>query len=372
MESSDSATFFQRYLLSSDQETEPSGYHVPNQDTPLVKRVRTNTGRGYPPLNNEPELTLVLTSGQVLRFHEEDGMYLLLPVWFETNLFVRRIVARSFRSVAGRLRYFHKIMNEVEGYDEEGNISYHHLRDQVMESYLVEARLRRAMRNVLMRWRIRRVDRHHQDEIDPITLSEPIKRVVLYDWNVHRKFVFDAKSLAIHVETALLYQEGGFAIPKYPRNPWNNLDFTYRQLVSIYEQLKVHGELRWAFQTLRNYNFNMTIWHRYNHSAITLNAINVSIIQLDNPNARELLEDFILTKIGEVKHITSKLTLAYRAAIMHMPRHWYIERWKNLAWIHYEALHFGLDRSDKIHEARDELLKRERRWMEELREKDLI
>jgi len=259
-------------------------------------------------------------------------------------------------------------MNEEEGYDEDGEMTYYHLRDQVMESFIVETRLRRAMRNVVTRWRNYKMDKRHCIEVDPITLSEPEKRVVLYDWNVKKKFIFDAKSLSIHMETALLYQEGGFAIPRYPRNPWNNLDFMYHQLISIYEQLKVYGELRWALTTLRKYNFNIITWHQYHHSAITMKAIQTSLIQLDSPSAKELLEDFIIMTLTEVIPVTDFMIRVYRVGIIHLPHHWYIERWKRLAYLYHEGHHFGQNRMEKVREVRNELLKRQSRFFNDVAE----
>jgi len=210
---------------------------------------------------------------------------------------------------------------------------------------LVELRLRRAMRNVLTRWRIKRMDRAIQEKTDPITLYDPVKEVVLYDMQLKRKFYFDAKSIAIHIETALLYQEGGFAIPMYPRNPWNNLEFTYRQLLSLYLQLRTHGELRWGLSTLRALDFNKSRWQRYHHSAITMRAIHASLFSLESLNARELLEDFIVLSLEKCGNVSEDTIVFYREAMIRVPHHWYLERWKTLAYQHYEAQHFGMHRS---------------------------
>ena len=131
-----------------------------------------------------------------------------------------------------------------------------------------------------------------EKEIDPITLSEPEKEVYIYDWKNKRKFIFDAKSLAILIESKLMYHEYGFAVPQYPKNPKNNVEFSYKQLVSLYNQLKVHGESRWGFTTLREYNFNKNRWHMYHKSALTMNSIRFNISLLDTYEARDLFSDF--------------------------------------------------------------------------------
>ncbi len=335
---------------------------------------RRKTSTGYIALRQKKVYVclLQLSSGYIIKFHKKDGRNLLLPEWFESNEFVRKIVSRSLRSVAVRLRYLSNIPDDEYGYDEYGNMTYYDLKEQVIESYLVESRIRRAMRNVLMRWRNYQMDKRHQDIIDPITLSEPEKCVILYDWSMKRKFVFDAKSLAIHIEMALLYHEDGFAMPCYPRNPWTNLEFTYRQLVSIYEQLKTYGELRWGFVTLRKHNFNKDIWHKYYHTSITLKSIQTSLIQLDTYNARDLLEDFIIMKINEIVDVTPYLINIYRTAILRIPRHWIIEQWKQAAFLHYEDQHFGWNHIVMINKICRRLLRKQHILINDLEEKGYI
>ena len=366
------ATFFQAHDEDGGVDDSDINTYRTHDDYSFEKRRKTGTGYFKIVPKKPYSCVLQLSTGYVLRFKKQDGQNLLLPQWFESNLFVRKIVSRSLRSVAARLSYLSHIMEEEEGYDEDGNMTYYDLKEQVIESYIVETRLRNAMRNVLMRWRNHQMDKRHQDIIDPITLSEPEKQVVLYDWSMKRKFIFDAKSLAIHIETALLYHEEGFAVPSYPRNPWTNLDFTYRQLVSIYEQLKIHGELRWGFLTLRQHNFNKSIWHKYHHTSITLKAVQTSLVQLDSATARDLLEDFIIMKINEVEDATPFLVILYRTAIICRPCHWIIEQWKKAAFLHYESQHFGMNRTVMINRIRDVLLKKQSQLIHDLTEEGLI
>lgn len=373
-EHSSSLTFFQIHRLNMEpEETDESGYHTPNQVEPMYKRRRTNSGRFQRHVTAPSADFLQLTSGHIMRFHEEDGLYLLLPYWFESNTFVRKIVSRAVeKGIKRRLCYLSKIMKEEEGYDEHGEMTYYHLRDQVCESYMVEMRLRNAMRQVLMRWRNYKMDKRTTDVIDPITLLPPVKQVIIYDWSVKKKFVFEAKSIATIVESNLLYHEGGFPCPQNPRNPWTNLDFTYRQLISIYLQLKEHGELRWGLTTLREHDFNKTEWNRYHHSAITTKAIRSSIIRLDTIYSRELLEDFIIEKINQFRVANEYMIQGYRVAIIHFPNHWYIESWKALAIQHYEAQHFGLNSSEHINRACLKLLKQQPIMFKDLISKNLI
>ena len=183
-------SFFRLYNDDSDSDTEVSGYHSPSEYESIPKRHRSNSGRVYRE-RNEPITCLQLSSGRILRFHDRDGSNILVPWWFESNPYVRRILSRIPFSIERSLNYLNRIRFEEDGYDSDGEMIYYHLRVQVYESYLVELRLRRAMRNVLSRWRIRRMDLAPVERMDPMTLTAPEKEVVLYDWSVKRKFIFE-------------------------------------------------------------------------------------------------------------------------------------------------------------------------------------
>jgi hypothetical protein len=271
-----------------------------------------------------------------------------------------------------RLFYLAKFMNEKSSYDHD-RLLYHHLSKQVSAAYIKEYRLRSLFRTFLHRWRIRRMDRRYTKEIDPITLSEPEKEVFVYDQRANKKFVFEAKSISHVVETAFLYHEGGFAIPHMPRNPWTNLEFSYAQLISIYYQLKHHNELGWCLHTLREYNFDKTMWHLYHHSTITMTAIKTSLRLLDSLDARELLEDFIFSKMEELEiHTTSSIQSAYRLAILKVPRHWYLEQCKQIAYLHYESQHFNRNRLQLINQKCKQLFKKQSIFLKDLVQQRVI
>jgi len=315
-----------------------------------------------------------LGSGQVIRFRKR-GRPLLIPMWFESNLYVRTILSQVPRGIERRLTYLAQFQDEEDGYDEEGNMLYYDLRWQLYESFLVQERLRRAMRNVLMRWRNGRMNQAFArcPPIDPITLCEPVQSVILYDHAMKKKFAFDAKSISLLIETNLLHEEGGFALPRMPRNPWNNVEFTYRQMVSLYLQLKRYGEVRWALSTLSAFQFDIPTWRQYHYSAITMKAIQRSLLSLDSQSGKELLEDFILMQLDRfLPTLTVALIHAYRAGIHHLPNHWYLAHWKRLAYQYYEAHHFHLNQFDAIEEECRSLYRVQFRFLRELRKRGLI
>lgn len=331
--------------------SDPSGYHNENICRPSPKRHKPNSGKGIPCEYEHDYNLLILSSGRVLRFFDTDGINLLVPRWLQPNMYVRKIISKLPRGIRKRMQYLDKFMDEEDAYDDDDNELYYHLRDQIYDTYILEMRLRERMRSFVRRWRQRRMDQRSNENIDPITQFPPEKEVVIYDWDVKKKFVFDAKSLATHIETQLLHHDSGFADPQCPRNPWTNVNFTYNQLLSIYFQLKHHRELRWGLTTLYEYQFDKISWYRYHVSAITMKAVKNSLTTLDSVHARDLLEDFIILQLSHIGvEITDIITQSLRIGMQREPRHWYLELWKEMSMTQHEATHFRVDYSRLIRE----------------------
>lgn len=350
-------------LEETDEESEEESEDE-SDDEPLSKRQKRDE-----PMENY----IQLSTKEQLYFSKEDGKNIILPITVEPNRIIRCILSVLPISIEDRLLYLSKFRKETIITDDHNHVLFTDLRQQLGVAYLREYKLRWIFRRLLNRWRIRYMDKRFKKEVDPITLCEPIKEVFVYDWSVKKKFVFDAKALSQAMETNLLYHEGGFALPKYPRNPWTNLSFTYIQMLSIFYQLQSYGELGWAFQTLRQYNFNKRIWQMYHHSTITVTGIKNSIRLLDTADARDLLEDFILSKMDDLRiTITNRITHAYRQGMLHLPNHWYLERCKHLAILHYEAHHFNRNKSGEINPMCKELFKKQYLFIRDLIEKRII
>ena len=326
---------------------------------------------------------LLLKSGHVFYFNKESGTNILLNNTLEPNRLIRNIISRVPTRLIDRLKYLAKFDSEEESDSDSNSDSdnskkvekryFGNLKELVYEAYIKESRLRFLFKRVLALWRVRIMDKKCEIGLDPITLAEPVKKVYVYDWSNKKKFVFDAKSLATLIESRLMYQEYGFSMPQYPRNPNNNVDFTLEQLVSIYYQLKEHGELRWGFTTLREYNFGLNHWIQYNKSALTMNSITKSITLLDTYEDRELFSDFIFAKLEKLNFRTTTTTNSYYiTAMIKDPKHWYLEQLKGIAISHYEAEHFG----DYIESYVDELclpiFQNEEKFFKDLRTRKLI
>jgi len=325
---------------------------------------------------------LKLKSGEEFHFTEEDGKKLLLNEVIEPNRLIRNIISNIPQRMGERLEYLCKFDFEEESEEEESEEENSekvqkrymgNLKEAVYEAYIKEWRLRFVFRRLLILWRIYKMNKSCEKELDPITLSEPEKEVYIYDWNNRKKFVFDAKSLATLIETKLMYHEYGFPAPMYPRNPKNNVELSYKQLISLYFQLKNYGELRWGFTTLREFNFNKQRWHLYHKSALTINSIRSNLSQLDTLDGRELFLDFIFAKMDELgfTHNTNIYNI-YQKAMIRVPNHWFLERLKSLAILHYEAEHFSQNRDLSINSRCIKLFKNQNRFFNDLKNKKII
>ena len=355
----------QRYLLDDDE------------DPPSPKRVRFSP--------SEISYFFTLSSGEEFYYTEEDSKPTLINESIEPNPIVRIIIGNIPSGIKNRLNYLAKFrFDEMEEQDsdveedEQGEIrtrykpkQFDNVCMQVFSAYMREMKLRAAFRRVWALWKVYRLNKAPCVDVDPITLSEPVNRVVLYE--KHKKYVFDANALATWIESKLHYQEYGFALPMYPCNPWTNLDFTYTQMISIYYQLKAYGELRWGFVTLKQHDFNKKMWGLYHKSALTMKAIKTNLWALDNIESRELLEDFILAMYEDLHvHISQHAINRFRLGIRHLSQHWYLDKWKALAFQHLEGEHFGHNRRSSILDAALQLVRKREMFFKDLIQAGII
>jgi hypothetical protein len=346
---------------------------------PPQKIFRNNAGKRIASERISTYKYIKLKSGEEFHFEEDDGKNIILNETIEPSRLIRNIISKIPVRLSDRIKYLGKFASDEDSdvdSDEEEKVQKRYLgnlKEAVYGGYIKEWRLRYLFKKVLIFWRTYRMNKMYEKEVDPITLSEPEKEVYIYDWTNKRKFVFDAKSLAILIESKLMYHEHGFPVPQYPKNPKNNVEFSYKQLVSLYNQLKVHGELRWGFTTLREYNFNKNRWHMYHKSALTMNSIRFSISLLDTYEARDLFADFIFAKMEELglNHSVDTFT-AYQIAMIQIPTHWYLEKLKSLAISYYEAEHLGHNRKRIINAACVRIFRKHNQFMEDLRTKNII
>lgn len=334
---------------------------------------------------------LQLRSGLTFHFSDDDGKELLTTPSQEPNLFLRKLLSKLPTTLRGRLAFLAQFdtkgdpsQNDIVDADMEETDEwflpatpeeadpmrylFHDLREELYHAYLREMKMRRVFRTLLQRWRIRRIHRKPTpSEIDPITLQPPCKTVTLYDMAHDTRYIYDAQSLATWVESNLTHHEGGFATPQFPRNPWTNTPFTYLQLISLYQQLQSHGEVRWGLATLRQHDFQIARWECVHSTALTLSAIRQSLTRLDSVYGRDMLTDFIFMKMEDL-HLYTNHTIrsVYHEAVSRFPTHWYIEALKGVAYLYYEAEHMRQNRRRQIHSRCDRIFQRQEDFFDEM------
>jgi hypothetical protein len=333
------------------------------------KYFKSNTGARI--LKRNPEFYVKLNSGEELFFNETDGISLLLNDILEPSRLIRNIISRVPQRVSERLEYLEKFndnTNDTDDSEEETS-----LKDKVYTAYIREWRLRFIFKKLLILWRAYKMNKTSEREVDPITLCYPEKEVIIYDWDNRKRFSFEAKSISLLIESKLSYQEYGFPVPLFPKNPKTNVEFSYKQLISLYYQLKGFGEIRWGLTTLREYNFNKTRWHLYHKSLLTMNAIKTSITLLDTHDAREMLLDFTFAKMDELGWQYSQYIYSvFQIAVATVPNHWFLERLKAVAILYYEAEHLGQIRTRIINGQCLKIFKRLNAFLLDLQNKNII
>lgn len=291
-----------------------------------------------------------LYTGEELFLNNNKDYKLIMTNNIEPNKLIRNIIKRVITSnIKERIEYLSKFQIKDKD-DNDISVKYYiELRDNVYSGYYRELRLQNVFKKLLHIWRINKIDKGYIKEIDPITLSEPEKYITLYDINKKRKYEFDAKSLSNAINASLLYYQNAFASPLNPKNPKTNVEFTYSELISIYYQLQEKGELKWTLSTLRENNFNINRWTINNKAILSISAIKNEINKLDTYDGKELLLDFIITRLEEYNMQPTELVLkAYEIAINKVPNHMYLQKFKPIAVIHYEAIQYNLNKSGTI------------------------
>jgi len=320
---------------------------------------------------------LKFTSGDEYFFEDDDEKYIIINEKIEPNMFIRKLVSRMPRGVKNRLIFLEPFLNDEIDKGTYSEEEYDEYFNEFMPKFFIaiirEIRLRFIFRKLLVAYRTWKMNKTSLKELDPITLTLPEKEVNIYDWNNKKKFILDARSLANLIESKLKYQEYGFATPLMPKNPSTNVEFSYAQLVSIYFQLQSLGELQWGLTTLRQLNFHRNRWFLYHKPALTIMAIQNSILLLDTQDGRELLEDFIVGKMEDLGYtVNENILYTLRKAIVRVPKHWYLEECKSIAILYYESQHFHINKDNIINARCSQLFKKQRKFFKDLALKKII
>lgn len=164
-------------------------------------------------------------------------------------------------------------------------------------AFIREYRLRWLFKCFYNRWRLSKFAKF--SDVDPITLSEPLYPVYLYDSSHKKKYVFDGHAILTHITAQLFTQRDGFAIPQIPKNPLTNTPFLTQQIRSIYLQLRSYNLINWQ---LMLYHSNKYCMQRFVNSAsviLTKHAIKNDVYNYTDEDAIEMFKEYVLDLIDE-------------------------------------------------------------------------
>lgn len=112
-----------------------------------------------------------------------------------------------------------------------------------------------------------------KNDKDPITLEAPKEPVYLYDHSNRCKFQFEAKELLRDFSTRLLAHEDLFPTPLFLRNPLTNAKLHLGQILSLYSQIKSHGQMHWTLECFQDAGFSIILFSRDNRRKLRLSAL---------------------------------------------------------------------------------------------------
>lgn len=214
--------------------------------------------------------------------------------------------------------------------------------DILYDNFFREMRLRWIGKRLLTRFRIRRMDRVAQDNIDPILFNPIVTPIVVYDMKYLRKYVFEAKSLVKAMNQCLFQQLYSIPCPKMPINIITNRPFTYGQLLSITRQLIDSKVDICHIGYFKDLGFSIDRWKTYMSRHLQLSAIREELFNYESSDGESILENFILDQLADLNIPPSTLFEGVlHDSIVWFPDHPLLQSCRRLCMRHYEASIFN-------------------------------
>jgi hypothetical protein len=110
----------------------------------------------------------------------------------------------------------------------------------IFEDYFFQSQWIRWRIRALIRFRrVRCMNRRLIGEVDVGTLEliPPHHKVRVYDWNTKAVYQFHTNTIHKHIVVALRYQSYAISLPKSPRNPYTNVEWSVPQLLVLVDQI---------------------------------------------------------------------------------------------------------------------------------------
>ena len=150
-------------------------------------------------------------------------------------------------------------------------------------------------------------DSWNKETLQLTDISEITEKNILKLYYSCKYFTFDAKEIAFSINKTLLRNEYMFPNPCFPKNPWNNVPFSYGALCAIYSHLiKNNIQVPLCFMMFKKCNFNIKLFKKKFHNFLSENAIKDFIYSLDNNTLiNTAIEE--ITKVAEYEGWIHKL-----------------------------------------------------------------
>lgn len=152
---------------------------------------------------------------------------------------------------------------------------------------------RTVFRRFVQLWLQKKQSKRILNTEDPATLSEPVKKVVIYDLKSRGIFQQEASTLKKTIEKDLSQAEWMFPETREPKNPFTNLPFTHAQMCIILEQLRSHQQTSWILESQRAKLFDVKSFREAYMVPLKLRALSDLLRNSTSEEAITLFHEFI-------------------------------------------------------------------------------
>jgi hypothetical protein len=202
-----------------------------------------------------------------------------------------------------------------------------------LESQLrYNARIRWTLKRFLCRYLARKLQ--IAAVVDPVTLDEPVKPVLLYDWKQRRVYTFEARSIFIDIQRRILTHDQLFINPQLPRNPYTNERLRTWQMMHVFDQLRAYGLTHWTIESLRSLRYDWPSFTHTNGVPLRLEALQGTFHEPNTEDCNDLVLDFIETEHFNTNKVYYQ-TL-YEWALEFRPEHPKVVCWRALCRTYYK------------------------------------
>ena len=122
--------------------------------------------------------------------------------------------------------------------------------------------------------------------------------VAVYDYKTRAKYLFHTNTILKIILMSLKYSAYGIPTPKFPRNPYTNLEWTKPQLVSITQQIvrnmsSIHRIPPPLFLNYYNCNYNIICFAKFCEKELIIHAAQDLFKNKDDHDTREIYGETI-------------------------------------------------------------------------------